>query len=177
MLKSSYTKDYGHNTYCTASSVKPVGPHTHTKHLESSGLSRKACSIVASIRPLLPVHEPTGSERTYSTWNLSKGRIKSFCADANVSMSDVCTAYWFLFAVSKWNMQQVAYYRVINWSEKTLPRFFCTQLLQLRVPQDVSLLTIKENQLGLSEKGETLLKHRKLTVHNSKKTPQKNKHI
>lgn len=83
-------------------------------------------------------------------------------------MSDVCTAYWFLFAVSKWNMQQVAYYRVINWSENTLPRFLCTQLLQLRVPQDVSLLTIKENQLGLSEKGETLLKHRKLTVHSKK---------
>lgn len=57
-------------THCTANSVNPVGPHTHTKHLESSGLSRKVFSIQASIRPLLPFHESVGSDRTYSTSNL-----------------------------------------------------------------------------------------------------------
>lgn len=79
---------WGAWSYRTVSSVKAVGPHTQTKHLDPCGLTRNSLSTSSSTPPfLLLLHRPWGSERTYSTWNLNQESslkyLKGFCQPAN----------------------------------------------------------------------------------------------
>ena len=60
-------------THSSVSSVKALGPHTHTYTLEPSGRLRKSRSMDCSTRPFWPGQPSPGSDSTYSTWNLGDG--------------------------------------------------------------------------------------------------------